>query len=205
MWRLWRMMTKKLFNFGAHDAIWWYCNQLDIRFPHDSRSSFPNSAQITIWSICTSQLKTNSFPTFDITYVFLMSRLLDNLKSAETWSKKMCYVYCHIILLFKPLDVNVMLSGSNGNDKNNHNLNTLYTIDESSQNHLEDHHCIQACLKIGTFKTHGLSPLFLFNAPICRNVQISKRSFSIETLVSWCSHQNICAGCKNQTSPPHKS
>jgi hypothetical protein len=47
--------------------------------------------------------------------------------------------------------------------------------------------------------------LFLFNAPICRNVQISKRSFSIETLVSWCSHQNICAGCKNQTSPPHKS
>ena len=26
------MMTKKLFNFGVHDAIWRYCNQLDIRF-----------------------------------------------------------------------------------------------------------------------------------------------------------------------------
>ena len=54
---------------------------------------------------------------------------------------KQIYVYSIISYwLFnrRLLDPHVMLSGHNGKDNNNNKLNTIYAIDDSSQNHLED-------------------------------------------------------------------
>ena len=94
----------------------------------------------------TSEEQSHLFNRHHIMYTYIIDTHTHTKNYISLKNKHVLYVLYkyHIILVSKPLNLTEMLSGSNGN---HNNLNTLYTVDESSQNHLEEQHCTWAYLK----------------------------------------------------------